>query len=123
MPTPATPDPAAGSKDSWRALLQNIVTEGRQIAGHELDQVKQEIERKSHITKQAVILGVGAAVCALLALTALSGAVIYGLDQIMALWLALVLVGVTYGAMALLLIRKVEQHLGGKASSKPPSST
>lgn len=119
MHAPADQDPNTPPPGSWRSLLQNIASEGKSIAGQELHEVKREIERKSHLTKQAVILGVCATLCALLALITFTGAILYGLDRLLPLWISLLIIGTVYALGAYLFVRAAEQRLSGKESPTP----
>jgi len=92
-------------------LLRELSQQTTDLVRQEIDLAKAEIAAKGKRAGLGAGMFGGAGVLGLLAFAALTTAIIAGLDQAMALWLAALIVAVVYGAVAAVLALRGKQQV------------
>jgi hypothetical protein len=108
--------------DELKAELRWSLQEGQTVTSENLDSVKREASAKAKIIGAAAgLYGAGAAI-ALLALGALTGALILALDGVMPNWAAALLVGAVYLLVAYVLYRSGNERMRKATPVLSPST-
>ncbi|NJK88129.1 MAG: phage holin family protein [Myxococcales bacterium] len=76
-------------------LLRELIQESRELAKGEVDLVRTEVEELVHKAQAGIMSMAGGAVVLSAGLIVLLFAVVFGLSQVMQLWVAALLVGIT----------------------------